>query len=309
MTINSHVTEFAGLPVVNFDPTRPLDATPGTVAWRLSLTDGPDSDDEFAALTERFLAAVEPAEVRALFVGDWGEAYAEPAPVDLLVRLAPRLTGLRALFVGEMTVEESEISWIMQADPAPLLAAYPRLRSLRVRGATEGLRLTPVRHTALRELAIEAGGLPAHVVRAVGECDLPALEHLELWLGTDAYGGDATVADLAPILDGARLPMLTALGLRNAELADEVAAAVADAPVLTRLRELDLSLGALGDEGAAALLAGQPLTQLDRLDLHHHYIGPELAARLLAELPGVEVDLSDPQKPDRRGGRYIAVSE
>ena len=30
--------------------------------------------------------------------------------------------------------------------------------------------------------------------------ELPNLEHLELWLGTDSYGGDATVADLADLL-------------------------------------------------------------------------------------------------------------
>ncbi|MBE1492198.1 STM4015 family protein [Plantactinospora soyae] len=309
MTINSHITEFAGLPVVDFDPDRPVDAAPGTVAWRLRLDDGSEGGERFAELTDRFLAAVEPGEVQALIVGDWGESYDQPAPVDLLVRLAPRLTGLRALFMGELTMEESEISWITQADPAPLLTAYPQLRVLRIRGATEGLSLTPTRHTALRELAIEAGGLPAHVVRAVGECDLPALEHLELWLGTDEYGGDATVEDLAAVLGGGRLPGLVSLGLRNAEIADQVAGALAGAPVVARLRRLDLSLGILGDEGAAALLAGQPLTHLDRLDLRHHYIGPELAARLVAELPGVEVDLADVQKPDRDGDRYVAVSE
>ncbi|MGX7675126.1 STM4015 family protein [Plantactinospora sp. DSM 117369] len=309
MTINSHITEFAGLPVVDFQPDRLPDVAPDTVAWRLSLTDFPQGDGDFADLTERFLTAVDPAKVSALIVGDWGAAYEEAAPVDLLVRLAPRLTGLTALFMGEMVMEQSEISWITQADPAPLLAAYPGLEILRIRGATEGLTLTPTRHTALRELAIEAGGLPGHVVRAIAECDLPALEHLELWLGTDEYGGDATVEDLAPILGGARLPALRSLGLRNAEIADQVAAAVAGAPVVARLQELDLSLGILSDEGAAALLAGQPLTHLRRLDLHHHYIGTELAGRLVAELPGVEVDLSDVRRPGRGGDRYIAVAE
>lgn len=310
MTINSHLTEFAGLPVVTFDPQEwvPEEAT-GTVAWRLDL-EGPGlAEDRFVALTESFLDTVTPAQVRALLIGDWGDSAVRPAPVDLLVRLAPRLGGVRALFLGEMTYEQCEISWIVQADPAPLLTAYPDLEVLRVRGATAGLTLTPVRHPALRELTIEAGGLPGHVTRAVAECDLPALTHLELWLGTDEYGGDTTVADLAPILAGDRLPALRHLGLRNAEHADEVAAAVARAPVVGRLESLDLSLGTLSDAGADALLTGEPLTGLRRLDLHHHYLSPEARGRLTAALPGADINFSDRQTTDRRGARYVAVGE
>ncbi|WP_326556896.1 STM4015 family protein [Micromonospora sp. NBC_01796] len=307
MTINTHLTEFAGRPVVVFDPSEALPSDPGAVAWRLTA-DYDTSAGDFAGLVEQFLGKVEPASVQALIIGQWGSAYEEEAPVELLVGLADRLTGLRALFLGEMTFEECEISWIQQADVTPLLVAYPELETLRVRGA-DGLVVTPTRHEALRELAFESGGLPAAVVRAVGECDLPGLTHLELWLGTDNYGGDATVEDLAPILAGTRLPALTYLGLRDAEIADPVAAALAGAPVVARLQTLDLSLGILSDTGAAALLAGQPLTHLRRLDLHHHFITPELAARLVEELPGVEVDLTDVQEADSDGDRYVDVAE
>ncbi|MBO4209428.1 STM4015 family protein [Micromonospora echinofusca] len=309
MTINQHVTEFAGLPVVAFDPAAALPADQTAVAWRLEAADYDTPAEEFAAQLTEFVATVDPASVRALVIGAWGSAYDTPPPVGLLVELASRLTGLRALFLGEMTFEECEISWIRQDDVTPLLTAYPALEVLRVRGATEGLTLSPVRHTALRELAIEAGGLPAGVVRAVAGCDLPALEHLELWLGDPAYGGDATVDDLAPILAGTRLPRLRHLGLRDAMIADEVAAAVAGAPVVARLHTLDLSLGVLSDPGAAALLAGQSLTHLRRLDLHHHYLSEETAARLARELPGVEVDLSDREEADSDGDRYVAVAE
>lgn len=307
MTINNHVTEFAGRPVVVFDPSTARSAEPGAVAWRLTA-DYDSSTEDFARLVEELLGTVDPAAIQALIIGQWGSAYEEPAPVELLVGLAPRLAGLRALFLGEMTFEEAEISWIKQTDVSPLLAAYPELEILRVRGA-DGLVLTPTRHPALRELAFESGGLPAAVVRAVGECDLPGLTQLELWLGTDEYLGDATVDDLAPILAGTRLPELGYLGLRDAKIADQVAAALAGAPVVARLHTLDLSLGVLSDAGAAALLAGQPLTHLRRLDLHHHYLSPELAARLVEELPGVEVDLSEPEEADQDGDRYVAVAE
>jgi hypothetical protein len=146
------------------------------------------------------------------------------------------------------------------------------------------------------------------VVRAVGASDLPNLWSLELWLGTDNYGGDATAADLADLLSGARLPALTSLGLRNAEIADEVAAAVAGAPVVARLTILDLSMGVLTDRGARALLAGQPLTHLDELHLWHHYLSTDMMERLVAGLPGVRVDL-DEQLHDDEEDRWIAVSE
>jgi hypothetical protein len=307
MTIGGHIETFAGLPVVRFAPQKVDDAAAEKVAWRLSADEYDASEEDFAALFHQFLDAVGADRVTALVVGDWGDSHERSAPVALLAGAADRLTNLRALFVGEMTSEECEISWIQQTDVTPLLTAYPRLEVLRVRGAG-GLELSPVRHGALRELAFESGGLPATVVRAVGGSDLPALQTLELWLGVTDYGGDVDIDDLAGILSGARLPALRTLRLRDAELADQVAAAVAAAPVVARLTELDLSMGILSDAGAEALLTGQPLTHLRRLDLSHHYVSDELAERLRAELSGVEVDLSDPQDEDD-GERYVAVAE
>ncbi|WP_433789878.1 hypothetical protein [Actinoplanes sp. CA-252034] len=146
------------------------------------------------------------------------------------------------------------------------------------------------------------------MVRAVAASDLPNLTRLELWLGVNEYGGDARADDLAPILAGRSLPALTYLGLRNAEIAEEVATAVAAAPVVARLTDLDLSMGVLGDTGAETLLAGQPLTHLRRLDLSHHFMSTEMAQRMIDELPGVEVDVSDPQQ-EEEWGRYTAVAE
>ncbi|SCL22605.1 hypothetical protein GA0074692_1424 [Micromonospora pallida] len=316
MTISSHVTTFDGLPIVRFDAAAEPPADPSTVAWRVQATEYDSPSEELVGTMESLLAYVPAESIRALVIGQWGSAYDTPAPVDLLVSLAPRLTGLRALFLGEMTFEECEISWIRHGDVTGLLEAYPALEVLRVRGA-DGLRLRPVRHEALRELAFESGGLPAELVRAVAACDLPALTHLELWLGVDEYGGDATVADLAPVLAGERLPALRHLALCNAEIADEVAAAVATAPVVARLAVLDLSRGTMTDAGLDALLAGQPLTHLHRLDLYHHYLSEEAARRAVARLAGVRlagvrVDVSDPQEPDEDDGevyRYTAVGE
>ncbi len=310
MSIYQHISTFAGLPVQEFTAEIGTPDEPEAVAWRIS-TDYDGGEDLFSERVTAFLATPWVDRVRALVVGEWGSSYETDAPIDRLVQAADRLTGLTALFLGEMISEENEISWIQQGDVAPLLTAYPKLEILRVRGA-DGLGLSTVRHESLRELAFESGGLPATIVQAVTECEFPQLRHLELWLGTDNYGGDATVEDLAPILTGAGWPQLEYLGLRDSEIADQIAEALSGAPVVARLKTLDLSLGLLSDVGAAALLAGQPLTHLRRLDLHHHFLTEQMSARLRDELEpfGVEVDLSDAEGADGDiEDRFIAVSE
>lgn len=176
--------------------------------------------------------------------------------------------------------------------------------------SAEGIKplIPATKHAALRKLVFQSGGLPASTVRAVAECEFPELTHLEIYLGDPNYGGDATVADLAPLLETGRFPRLRHLGLKDSTIQDAVAAAVAQAPVVAQLETLDLSLGALGDEGAAALLAGQPLDHLRRLDLSHHYLSPQMQSRVRQAWPTVEIDLSDAQREDR-WGRYIAVAE
>lgn len=320
MTINEHRTELAGKPVADFrheHDGQPSDefhgsgvagdpSAPGDVAWRIGTWfDGPD----FAGVFQKFLDEVETAGVTHLLLGYWGADYDSGAadPVSLLVEAAGRLPALRALFVGDIVMEEAEISWIEQSDITRLFGAFPGLEHLEVRGG-EGLVLRPVRSQALKTLRFETGGLPAAVVRAVGESDLPALEHLDLWLGTDNYGGDATPADLVGVLGGERLPALRHLGLEDAEIADEVAAAVAAAPIVARLTSLSLAMGALTDRGAEALLSGQPLTHLRRLDLHHHFLTDATMERVRAALPGVEVDLEQQEQPEG-DWFYIAVSE
>ncbi|TKK89389.1 leucine-rich repeat domain-containing protein [Herbidospora galbida] len=229
------------------------------------------------------------------------------AIVEKLVANAHLLPNLRALSLGHVDRDWCEISWIRLSAVTPLLTAFPNLERLELRGS-DGLALVPMRHESLRVLRVESGGLQSSFVRSVAACDLPALEHLELWLGVENYGGTTSVADLAPILAGDRLPALRHLGLQDSEIQDEIAAAVASAPVVARLDVLDLSMGTLTDAGAEALLGGQPLSHLKVLDLHHNYLSDAMADRVEKALPGVDVKLHDRLSPgdDRL---YVAVSE
>ncbi|MBV9124451.1 MAG: STM4015 family protein [Planctomycetes bacterium] len=281
------------------------------VALRLDLSY--EEAREGGRLTDRLAALLQdPAagQVSALVIGNWSFEGENAAPiVEALVAARDKLTNLKSLFLGDIVMEEQEISWIQQTDMSPLFDAYPELEHLRIRGGT-GLSLGTVKHKHLQSLILESGGLPVEVVRAVGSAKLPALEHLELWLGTPEYGGNATVEDLQPILAGKQFPKLHYLGLRDSEMADQVAAAVAQAPVLKKIRVLDLSLGNLSDEGAKALLASPAVAQLEKLDIHHHYVSKELVKQLKAL--GITVDAGDPEEPDEYDDevhRYIAVSE
>ncbi|WP_030267994.1 STM4015 family protein [Streptomyces sp. NRRL B-24484] len=304
---------FHGLPVhqllTSLDRGEELPAA-DAAAWRISLGYRYGGKTEFAEAWQRFLDAVDTTQVRALVVGAWwaGDYDGLDGPLAEITAAADRLPALEALFLGDVGYEECEISWLEMCDITPVFEALPRLEELVVRGGN-GLRLRPVRHERLSSVRFESGGLPARVVRALGECEFPALAELDLWLGVDEYGGDHTLEDMAALLTATRLPALRRLGLQNSEYQDDIAAAVAQAPVVARLEHLALGMGVLTDEGAAALLEGQPLTHLASLDLHHHYLSEEMQQRVAEALAGVDVDLSEAEDEEDEEDRYVAVSE
>ncbi len=313
MTIYEHATTFAGKPVVDWEPGSDL-ADPVATIPRISLPwDAAEAGETWPQRWAAFLQTPGAEEITGLVVGTWDRSQASEdtpdAVIEALVATHTRVPNLRALFFGDITSEESEISWIQQTDMSPLFAAFPALEHFCVRGGN-GLSLGRMRLAHLVSLVVQTGGLPGAVAREVAAAELPALAHLELWLGTEDYGGTTTLEDLAPILARDRFPRLRHLGLRDSDQADAVAQAVAQAPVLHQLEALDLSLGTLSDTGAAALLASPAVRRLRRLDIHHHYCTPAMVAQL--EALGVEVDASDPQEPDEDRGelyRYVAVGE
>jgi hypothetical protein len=309
MTIEAHASEFAGLPVKDFDPEDGIVDPTGTI-YRLSVDY--DAEAPLTDLLARFVEDPNAGQVSGLVIGAWQGDDSQASSdtiVEALVAARDSLPRLRALFLGDIISEENEISWIQQSDVTPLFDAYPALEDFRVRGGM-GLVIGTLRHENLRSLVVETGGLDAEVVRGIVSSDLPRLEHLELWLGSDNYGGNVTIADLEPILQGDLFPSLLRLGICNCETADDVAKALAKAPIVQRLDVLDLSRGNLGDEGALALAVSPAVAGLDLLDIHFHYVS-ETVVRTLEDL-GIEVDADDRQEPDEYNGevhRYNAVSE
>ncbi|MBX3172087.1 MAG: STM4015 family protein [Candidatus Eremiobacteraeota bacterium] len=299
--IQRNVGTFVGQRVVDYDPEKPARSD---VAYRFR------SDYENDALLENlehFAQTEAAAQCSALVIGAWqGDDSGTDSSqvIAALVAHKARFPRLVALYLGDITYEENEMSWIQQSDLSPLLEAYPQLQLLRTRGG-EGLEISRPRHAKLRALAMETGGMNAALVQSLGRAEFPNLEYLELWLGTEDYGGTVTTEDLQPILAGTLFPKLKYLGLRNSDQADAMAQAVVTAPLLQQLETLDLSLGTLSDEGARALL--QIKAPLKRLNLHHNYISPELV-RQLKELP-LSLDATNPSGMEADDERYVAVGE
>lgn len=311
MAIHDNLDTFAGRSVVDFEAGASL-PDPATTAVRIGIVyDGPV--DYFPEAWAQFINTDGVQQTQALVIGNWASEEDGTAPshaaVTVMTASAGRLPNLKALFFGDITSEQNEISWIEQSDVSGFWKAFPNLEEVGIRG-TNNLTLGRISHRKLRKLAIQTGGLPRSVLAACIEADTPELEHFEVWFGTDNYGGDCTPANLARLLDGSRFPKLATLALRNCEWADELAAVVARAPILARVKALDLSMGTLSDAGVERLIASPHVRKLQAIDISHHYAS-DLAVDRLRAL-GVPVTAANRQTPEEFDGeehRFVAVSE
>jgi hypothetical protein len=308
MTIGSHIESFFGLNLEQFDKTKGIQDE--SLALRIEVDY--DAADEGETILETLQAVANDPKANnltALIIGCWEEAFdttAQPL-VDFLVEHKDTFSSLKALFVGEMTYEENEISWINQANYSQLWAAYPQLEHLQIRGMMD-LNLGQITHSTLETLIIETGGLDKSVVEQVSTASLPSLKKLELWLGTDGYGSDGSIDDVASLLEAGKFPLLVALGLKNSDIQDEIANAIALSPVLPQLTELDLSMGTLSDTGAKVLLENKDkFSHLKSLNLAHHYLSDDMMSKF-ADF-GIPVDISDQEEADDDDDRYVEVAE
>ncbi len=303
----SHAETFFGLPVREYKEDKPP-AKCGDIAvcFRVDYDDA-ENGATMSDLIGSFLKLPQAAQTRAIVVGVWEEPSSDDSSsiVEVLVANRDKLPALRALFIGDILSEENEISWIVQSGMAPIFSAFPLLEEFRVRGGN-GLGIGKIQHEKLKSLIIESGGLNRSVVWDVSASHLPALEHLEIWLGTDSYGADTEVSDLKHILSGQSFPRLKYLGLQDSDIADDIAIAVAAAPIVERLETLSLSMGTLSDKGGEALLASKAVKRLKKLDLRHHYLSDEVMAKFQKLGPAVNLD---DQESGNEDDRYVEVSE
>lgn len=312
------VPDAAGETVPPHDGATPEPPGPGpSLRFWVDHNEFDDPDEMLAG----WLAQIpDPGIVEELVVGSWPAPYDRPSPVKALAAVALDLPRLRFLRIGDMGSEDCEMSWITHDWLDPVLGAYCRqLTRLEVQGS-QGLRMNPFTSRVLESLTFECGGLPGMVVESLAESTLPALTRLELWLGTEEYGGDVTEEQLRDLFHSDAAPALEHLGLLNSEDPLRDLTALAGSPWLERISSLDLSLGVIGDECVEILTSGSfgDLTTLTVKD--HHYLTTEDARRITAGLPGVRVEISAGEEPDeddddgwdnreRYRGRWVSVGE
>jgi hypothetical protein len=306
MPISEETVTFFNRTVTEYDPDDAV-VLSDDIVYRLSRDY--DGEQSMPEMIDEFLGKIDPSKLDALIIGMWSDDSSDSSAevVEALLKHAGALHNLRALFVGDMTYEECEISWIVQSDLTPLIKAFPQLEEFKVRGANE-LVFEPFTHATLKKFTIESGGLPSSVAQAVAASSMPALCHLELWLGTEEYGFSGDLALYQDLVAKLRTPTLSYLGLRDSEIADELAVWLAGYELVGCLSTLDLSLGTLGDVGAQALFNSPYVLKLKNLVLEHHYISDEWQDKL--KTLSIAVDLSDPQELDEDDeDRYVAVGE
>jgi hypothetical protein len=312
-----HVTRFANRDIRSLTPIDINSGQPIELSAKMAYAlhwdwNGTESID---VRLEQLLSLPTANRLEALILGLWdeeagtGDSTAEL--VKMLVAGSDRLPNLKALFLGDITSEECEISWLEQSDLSALLQAYPKLEMLQVRGGIGLSFAESGTHNHLKTLILETGGLSRTTVHQLYSWQFPELDHLEFWFGSDNYGGDCWEQDLAPILDDLKFPNLSYLGLRNAMFGDEMIDRLVRSPLLADLQVLDLSMGTLGDEGAGKLLECAAVKELEVLNVAESYLSGAmidqlnaLGIQIIADDQREEEDEEDPY--DRR---YCSVTE
>lgn len=195
-----------------------------------------------------------------------------------------------------------------------LWRAAPNLKVLKLQGASgsgaEGVScsLAPIDAPRLERFVYESSGLDEAVPLELGATTLPALRHLELWLGVPDYGCSTSVSSLAGILGGAGLPRLRSLALKNSEEEDELIEALATSALLPRLESLDLSMGVMSAPTTAALRRhAERFKHLKELELNDNYFSEAEQRSILEVLPMAKFGTQKTE--DEPGARYTSVGE
>lgn len=308
MTFSRNAFYFNKKKVIDFDIEKGIENP--ELAYRFR-TEYDGAEDEVKNMLTAFFNDPKINEVDSFVIGQWGPEHDEGpgSIIQLLVDNKDKLQHIKGIFFGDITYEENEVSWIENGNHSPILAAFPNLEFYQIRGGN-GLSLGAINHPKLKKLVIQTGGLSKSVYAEISKANLPALEHLELWLGSDYYGFDASPEEVAAAYRGTsdnHLPSLKYLGLRNSEIADDLAKLLKGDAILERIEELDFSRGIIGDVGAEALVDNPAIKNLKKLDLHHNFISDDWAEKL-NDL-GIKVDLKERTPDADEDDRYISVSE
>ena len=256
MTIGYNLSEFNGKSVKDFDPKEGI-LSPEKFCYRIRVSyDDAEDGVTVGDLFKAFAKDPKAKEVSEFIIGVWSFECDGPGSLpQVIIDNAPSLPKVEAFMFGDITYEESEISWIQNVDQSAMMSAFPLLKEFRVRGGN-GLSFSSLKHPTLEKLIVETGGLSKSTFTEIINGDLPELNFLEIWLGTEDYGGTVNVHAIRPLLSGLKFPKLSHLGLRNSDISDDIALALSTGQNVT---------GDINVEGKTIVLTGT-LANMKRSD-------------------------------------------
>lgn len=288
-----------------------------TVTWRwgffdsmrlFNTTDWMDSKFPTQAVCERAFELPAAACLRELKVGvlRWEYQTQDVKTVIDEAAKAPFAKDLSIFRLGDVNGIDIDCGHHTIGDVSGISKAFPKLSELTIWGCEIALGaelLLP----ELRTLKVQTCGMSKANVDAIVNGKLANLETLELWFGSEDYGGECSADDLAAILDGSSFPKLKHLGLMNAEMTNDLCASLGDAKILPRLESLDLSMGTMTDEGARSLLQHRSaLKHLKRINVSDNFLSADVITELKAIGPEI---VSTDQKDNEDDYRYVTVAE
>jgi uncharacterized protein (TIGR02996 family) len=306
------------------------DPSLATVGWRWGMwrwlrlennADWMDDDFDAVALARRLFDTPMCAALDELRLGVLRWMHnAKDVPAVLDAARAHAWSGeLRRLHLGDVDDREDGFHIDMAHHEigdvgARIAKTFPRLAWLKLHsggdGSARSFGLAGLALPELVELTIETCSLSKQRLRDLLAAKLPKLERLELWFGSSNQWGDCAAKDVAPLLGGKVFTALRHLGLRNAEIADDLARALPTAAIAPTLETLDLSMGTLGDDGARALAQGAgSFAALRTLDVSESFLGAAGTRALREAFRGKTVRVNDQRVPFDDGERYVVVGE
>lgn len=308
-----HLTEWKGIPVVQFDPEGEKPDYENKI-YRLGFNW--DNEVMLSELFDKFLENDEVNESQGISFGPDCEECSEfyKSANDRIIELKDQFPKLRFMFLGEMIGEESELSWIGQGDVgAPILEAFPALEDLRARGGVDygddTLRFSACRHICLENLVLQTCGMPKDTIVGLQESVFPELKQLEIWPGDEDRGRTCGVEDIVKLAEVNPFPKLETLAIKNYDQVTELVPALADTPMLKQIKHLDLSEGTLQNAAVPSLLDHPSYQALETITVKHHYMSAENADKFNAVEGRHSSEREEADEWDDRLHYYVGVSE
>ena len=270
--------------------------------------DGKDA----STMIEEILSDSELSGLNEIVIGYWGDPWDESIQplIDGIVeseavKKQGKLSHIKSFFIGDMGMEDCEVSWITQGNYSGLWAAMPNLLKFGVRGS-EDLEFGEIVHENLREFDIICGGLGKNIIASVRDAKLPALERLTLYIGIMRYGFDGEIEDIKDFLDNSDFPNLKHLGIEDSEIQDEITDAVFNSKYISQIESLSLANGTITDKGGQVILDKlKDYPNIKELNLYYNYLSDDMLHELkkLGQDLNVKIDLSEQQEIEEFHGK------